>query len=309
MDPMTIGLLAGGAYSYLNNQNNASEQNKYAKKQMELINNIPLPILKEYYPELYKQVVQLNPEVESAINLGPSSMENVSVDPALKSAQMNALAKLQEIGDQGGMTATDRARLSQIQAENDANLRGQQGAIQQNMASRGLAGGMSEMVARQLAAQGAANRNAQQALDVKSQAEQRALQAIMQSGQLGGQMGDQQFNQAAQIAKAKDAINQFNAQNSQNVMQRNVDGRNQAQSWNAQNAQNVANQNVGTRNQATQYNLGLAQQNYNNQIARATGQTQALQNQAQIAAQNNAAQNQLIGNLIGAGAMYYGGRK
>ena len=89
------------------------------------------------------------------------------------------------------MTATDKARLAQIQGDENANLRGQQGAIMQNLATRGMSGGMSEMVARQLAAQGEANRMAQQGLDVKAQAEQRALDALMKQGQLGGQIQQQ----------------------------------------------------------------------------------------------------------------------
>jgi hypothetical protein len=274
-----------------------------------ILDAVPLPILKEYYPELYQQVVQLVPEAETAVTLGPSAMEGVSTDPKLRQAQMNALSKLQEIGDEGGMTATDRARLSRIQMENDAALRGQTGAIQQNLATRGLSGGMSEMVSRQLAAQEAANRMGQQGLDVKAQAEQRALDAIIQSGNLGGQIGQQDFSQQSQIAQAKDVINRFNAQNLQDVGSRNVQGRNQAQATNAQNTQNVANMNTQGRNQAQQYNLNLPQQQYQNQIARAGGQAQGLGNQAQLAAQQQQQQNQFIGGLLQSGAQYYGSSK
>jgi hypothetical protein len=129
----------------------------------------------------------------------------------------------------------------------------------------------------------------------------------MQSGQLGGQMGQQQFQNAAQIAQAKDLINKFNAQNLQQVSQTNVEARNAAQLANAQAKQNIAGQNVGLSNEAQKYNLGLAQQNYQNQMARATGQTQALADQAKVDAANRAAQNQMIGGLVQTGAMYYGG--
>lgn len=268
---------------------------------------IPLPILKEYYPELYAQVAQYAPESESAQMLGPSAMEGISTDPRLRQAQMNALIKLQEVGDQGGLTATDKARLAQIQTQNDAALRGQTGAIQQNLATRGLSGGMSELVARNIAAQEGANRQAQQGLDVKAQAEQRALDAIMKSGQLGGQIGQQDFSQAAEIARAKDLIGQFNARNTQDVQSRNVGARNQAAQQQARTAQDIANQNVGTRNEAQMRNIGLPQQNFQNQLTKqgliSGAQLGRARNEVEMADRNR----QLVGDLIGTGAKFFAG--
>lgn len=304
------GIMAAGALAqYQQNQQNAAKQREMQQQAQNIINSVPLPILKEYYPELYQQVAQIAPEAVQAVELGKSQMEGVSTDPALKQAQMNALLKLQEVGAEGGMTAQDRARLAQIQQETQTALQGQQGAIMQNLAARGMGGGMSEMVARQLAAQGAANRQAQQGLDVKGQAEQRALQAIMQSGQLGGQIEQQQFGQAAQKAQAADAIARFNAANLQNVGMTNVQARNAAQAQNAQMAQNIASQNVGLKNQAQQYNLNIPQQQYANQMARATGQSQGLQQQAQLAAQQQQQQNQFVGGLVQTGAQMYAGQQ
>lgn len=304
MDPVTIGLIGGAVLNAANQDKARIQQNDLAAQARDVLNAVPLPILKQYYPELYKQVATIAPEAVQAQELGQTEMAGIKTDPAMRQAQMNALMKMQEIGDQGGMTATDKARLAQIQQETETALKGQEGAIMQNLAARGMGGGMSELVARQLASQGAANRMGQQGLDVKAQAEQRALQAIMQSGQLGGQMQQQDFGQQAQIAQAKDAIARFNAQNLQNVASQNVQARNQAQAQNAQTAQNIAGQNVGLSNQAQQYNLNLPQQNYTNQIARATGQSQGLQQQAQLAAQQQAAQNQMMSGLMQTGAMY-----
>ena len=310
MDPLTLGLLGGGAVlGYLGQQGAAQSQAQAMQRAQEIINAVPLPVLKEYYPELYKQVSELAPEAVQAVELGSSEMGKIYTDPALRQAQMNALLKMQEIGDQGGLTATDRARLAQIQGETEAALRGQQGAIQQNLAARGLSGGMSEMVQRQIASQGAANRQAQAGLDVAAQAEQRALQAIMQSGQLGGQMEQQQFGQAAQKAAAQDAIARFNAANLQNVGMTNVQARNAAQAANAQMAQQIAGQNVGLKNQAQQYNINLPQQQYQNQLARATGQASAAQSQAQLAAQQAAQQQQYLGGLLQTGATLYAGQQ
>lgn len=306
MLPAIIGGAIGVA-SLINQQNQQKAQMDAANRAQDIINQVPLPILKEYYPELYQQVVALNPEAEQAVTLGQTSMTGVSTDPALRQAQMNALLKLQDVSETG-MSATDQARLAQIQTEQQAALRGEQGAIQQNLATRGMGGGMSEMVAKQIAAQGAANRMAQQGLDVKSQAEQRALQALMQSGQLGGQMQQQEFGQQAQVAAAKDAIAKFNAANLQNVGSANVQARNLAQQQNAQMAQQAAQQSVAEKNKAQLYNLGLAQQQYQNQLGKATGQASGLQNLAAQMGQQQAAQNQLIGGLVQTGAQYYAGQ-
>lgn len=306
MLPALIGGAIGVA-SLLNQQSQQKAQMDAMNRAQEIINQVPLPVLKEYYPELYQQVVTLVPEAEQAVTLGQTSLTGITTDPALKQAQMNALLKLQDVGATG-MSATDQARLAQIQTEQQAALRGEQGAIQQNLATRGMGGGMSEMVAKQIAAQGAANRMSQQGLDVKAQAEQRALQALMQSGQLGGQMQQQDFSQQAQVAAAKDAIAKFNTANLQQVGSSNVQARNLAQQQNAQIAQQMAQQSVAEKNKAQMYNLGLAQQQYQNQLAKATGQATGLQNLAATQAQQQAAQNQLIGGLIQTGAMYYGGQ-
>jgi hypothetical protein len=304
MLPVAIGLGAMGMYQQSQDQ---AANREAIKRQMDLINSVPLPVLKEYYPELYKQAVILNPQLEKDISAGPSAMESISMDPKLRQAQMNALARLEDIGTQGGMNAQDRARLAQIESEQAANVQGATGAIQQQMSTRGLSGGMSELVQKQLAAQQSANRAAQQGMDVKAQAEQRALDAIMQSGQLGGNIRGQDFGEQERIAQAKDLINRFNVEGSRGVQSRNVSGQNQAQFQNAQIAQQVANLSTEAQNQAQQRNLGLSQQQYENRLRKAGAQIPVMQSglQNQIAGQQQ--RNQMIGGLVQAGAQYMGG--
>lgn len=239
--------------------------------------NIPLPILKELQPELYQQIIRENPELESALSLGPSAMEGISTDPALRAAQMNALQKLQGIAAAEGKDAQFQADSARLLNDVNANLRGNQGAIQQNLATRGLSGGMSELVSRQQAAQEAANRQSQMGLDLNAQAQQRALSALVGSADLGGQMEQRQFGQKSQIAQAQDLINRFNLQNQQGVAQRNVGYQNEAAARNAQVAQDIANKNVGARQYAREYNLNIPQQQFSNQITRAGGTAQGNQ--------------------------------
>ena len=292
-----MGFLDGGA---------AGNARDIQEQMLAEARNIPLPILKEYYPELYKQVVTLNPEMETAVTLGPSEMQGISTDPALRQAQMNALMKLQGIGEAGGRDAQFMSDAARLENDVNTNLQGQQGAISQNMAARGMSGGGSELVAKQIAAQQAANRQAQMGMDLKAQAERRALDAIIQGGQLGGQMQNQDFNQQAQKAQAADAINRFNTQNRQQVLSNNVASKNRAQEYNANNAQDVSNKNVGLNNQAQQYNQNLSQQQFDNEMKKRgliTGAQQGLANSYMNESQGN---KQFMGGLIATGAKAFG---
>lgn len=281
--------------------------NDDAQRALDAIKEVPLPILKELNPELYKQVVELNPELESAVTLGPSSMEGISTDPRLKDAQMNALNKLMEISDEGGMTLEDRGRLASINNEVNANLKGNQDAITQNMAARGMSGGMSELVAKQNATQSAANRASQQGFDVQAEAQKRALDALMNGSSLASNMQTSEFNQKAQVADSQDAIAKFNAANTQQVRNNNVNTKNQAQQFNAENAQNTANSNVALNNQAKQYNLDLAQRNFDNQMAKAGAVSNGYNNSAARKDAERSADMAFTGNLIGSAAGAYGG--
>lgn len=282
-----------------------SDSNNQALKELQ---SLPLPVLKEYYPEVYKQVISVNPELEEAVTLGNSNLENITVDPRLQQAQLNALAKLQEIADEDGMDAQFLADSSRLRNDVNTNLRGQQDSIQQEMAMRGQGNALQESLMRQQAAQNSSNREAQLSMDLNAQAQQRALQALMQSAELGSNMEQNQFNQKSTVAQAQDQINKFNAQNLQNVRSNNTQIKNNTQMYNAENTQNTANSNTDLRNKAQQYNLSLPQQQFENQYKKAGGVANQYNN---IAAQKDADRDreaQLIGGLISAGAKAYGGK-
>jgi hypothetical protein len=232
-------------------------------------------------------------------------MQGVATDPSLRQAQMNALAKLQDVGSAGGRDAQFNADANRLQTDVNTNTQGQEGAIMQNLATRGMSGGGNELVARNMAVQNGANRQAQMGMDLNAQAQQRALQAIMQGGQLGGQMQAQDFSQQTQKAQAAAAINKFNAQNQQQVITNNTSAKNNAQQWNAQNTQTTADKNTEVKNQGQQYNLGLAQKNYDNQLAKYGIVNNA--SQAESNAQSNQAQrqDQFLGTAISSGATAY----
>ena len=245
---------------------------------------------------------------EQALAMGPTAMGNISVDPRLAQAQMAALSQLSQTG-QMGMTPAEAAALASAQQNAAGQAQAKNAQIMDQFARTGMGGSGAQLAAQLQNSQGAAQMLANNSNQVAQNAQQNALQAISQSGGLAGQIGAQQFGQQAEIARAKDYINQFNTQNSQNVQNTNVQNANQAALRNLQNQQNLMNQNTQLSNQQQQYNKQLQQQQFNNQMALASGRAGQYQGIANT--QNNYAGNTAnmwagIGQGVdtGAGAAY-----
>jgi len=280
-----------------------SASTRASQAAVDAMRNVQLPDIAAMQVQLEQLVQsgQMSPEEAQAVLVERSSMQDISTDPRLKTAQMDALNSLQDIGA-NGMTAMDRAKLEQIKGDLGAQERGQRDAILQQAQQRGIGGSGIELMAQLQNQQASAGRASQMGFDVQAAAQERALQALQQSGALAGNMQNQDFNQQSQIAQAQDAIAKFNAQNQQQVGMTNTAARNTAQQQNLAEKQRIADANVGMRNEQQQYNKGLAQTQFQNQIAKAGGQASALQNQAQALGQQGAARQQFLGGLVSAGA-------
>lgn len=297
------GAAAGAIGGYLLGKDD--ESGNILAEQLKAAQGIPLPVLEKMNPELYKVVANLSPEMQQQVLLGPSATEGIALDPKYKQAQMNALNKLMDITNNNGEDAQFKADASKLQNDVNSNLQGNTGAIQQNMATRGMSGGMSELASKQIAAQQAANRQAQMGMDLHAQAQQRALSALMNQGNMANQMSNTDFNQQNTKAQSTDAISRFNAQNIQQVNDANTYAKNNAQQMNAQNQQNVANKNVDVNNTTQQYNKGIAQQNFNNQMAK-TGLTNNISNnQASNSYNQSRDQDAFVGGIASAAAKSY----
>lgn len=185
-------------------------------------------------------------------NVGPSAMGGIQDDPATRAAQMQALQQISQVASQGGMTATDKAQLNDIEDQSNANEQGNRQAVLQSMMARGAGGSGLDLAAQLSNEQGSANQASRQGLNVASMAQQRALQAMSQMGQLGGSVRGQDFNQAAAKAQAADAINQFNSNQSM-----------RAQEARTAQGNNIANVSLGQAaqiaNSASAVGQGLAQ--------------------------------------------------
>lgn len=190
----------------------------------------------------------ITPEEYSAVLQNPSSLESYSSDPRLKEAQMRSLDYLQNVGNQGGMTAMDRSQLNAIQNQNAIQARGAREATAQRMAQRGMGGSGMQAVQDMIADQGAATANYLGGTDVAANAQRRALEAMSQAGTLGGQIRSQDFGEAEKKAAAADAINRFNVQNRNVANAANVQSRNQAK----QDAINMQNDEWEKKRQKTE---------------------------------------------------------
>ncbi len=213
---------------------------KYLREALARIQNVWMPSIED---------MRANPKLARAFFQGKTKMSDIKRNPAARSAAMKALAGLQQVATQGGLTPIDRARLAEVQAGQEASNRGAQEAILANAAERGVAGGGLEMAQRLIAQQEGAGRANRAGLDIASQAQQRALDALERSGLAGERMGARDFAEQAQQAEAQDAIERFNTANQQNV----------------------ETGNVGTTNDFTIRNKDLFQRDFENKMRQAEG--------------------------------------
>ena len=178
--------------------------------------------------EIEKLVAKYGPEAGALIEQelgGPSAMAEVygeRLAPEAAAAQKRALQQLQQVSEQG-YTPEEEAAIRQIQAETAATAASNRAATQEAFARRGISGGGAERVAAFQGAQAAANRAAQQGLDVAANAQRRAFQAMQQTGALGGNIRSQAYGEAKDRALAEEQrrINRANAK--LDVMNRSLD--------------------------------------------------------------------------------------
>jgi hypothetical protein len=277
---------------------------QYSDKAAKLYDDIALPDIEQQKLLLQKYVEEgrLSPEQAEAYLVNNNAVDSMDLDSVGKNAQLSALDQLSEIGNEGGLTASDKAKLQSIQTGEQTAARGAREAILQNAQARGAGGSGLEMLNQLTNAQDSATRQSQRDLDVAGMAQERALQALQSAGQLGGNINQQQFGQQKSIADSKNEIAKFNAANSQQVGLANTGANNAAQAANLANRQNISNANVDQANKQQQYNKELDQTKFSNEMTKATGQSNAFNQQAAQANAARASDQGLFGTILGAGA-------
>lgn len=237
MDWATLAQLAGNVAGDIASEGDRKEANRLMREALARFDNIPEPVLEQIIAE----------------QLGPTEMESLKADPALRGAEMDALRRLAQVADEGGLTLEDKANLADIERDAQSLEQSGQAAIRDRMRATGRGGSGSELAMMMQAGQSAADRAGRQGLQVAGMAQKRALQAMIQRGEMAGQMGARDFAQRAAAAQAADLRNRFNA---------------------------------SSREKASYYNAGLPQQQYENAMRRASARLNPSQAAAAFANQN-----------------------
>lgn len=254
----------------------ASEQSAAAqeaiRQQMARLDALQIPDIEKQRIALQQlsYLGSFDPTKESSIGQQSSGMNNITIDPRLKSAQMSALQTLSQLG-QTPFTDAEKADMSQMRRQVSGQEQARQNAILQSLAQRGMLGSGSELAARLSSSQASADNASQETDRMSGLAQQRMLQAVSQAGMLGGQMQSQNFDEQAKMAQAQDLINQFNTANQRDVQQRNTSAGNLAGATAQSEKQRINEANTNLANQQQQYNNNLYQQQFQNQFQKASG--------------------------------------
>jgi hypothetical protein len=185
--------------------------------------------------------------------LGPSALADITTDPRYRDAELSALSDLEQ-QSKTGFTARDEADLAKLEGDVNRQNRGRLGAIQQNMAARGMSGSGMDIAAQIAASQDATERQALAALEKNAQMGERKQDATSRLGNLASQLQGRDFGQAATKAQAADAIVRFNTANSIDRTKANTGIANQGIQANWQRGNTVSDQNVGINNQGATQN-------------------------------------------------------
>ncbi len=259
-------------------------------------------VASETVSNLPQETVQgtVNPSNIQVASQAPSAYNDISLDPATRAAQMDALGQYTNIANSGGLDANAKLALQQtIDAANEQS-QGAQGAIMNSAQAMGQGGGDFALTQRALAAQGASNSAATQGMQAAAEAEANREAALNQMANIGGSVNASDYGQAATKAGAQNTINATNQTATNAANTGNVANAINAGEFNTNTAQGVNAANTTAGQNKAYYNANLPQQQFNNELNKAGGVAGVSQSQAG-AAQN--AQNQgnaMTGSLLGA---------
>lgn len=231
--------------------------------------SVPDPEQQKLELQHYQSTGSFSPQLEHSIKQDPSAFEGIVKNQQYSQAQDRALGQLQSLGEEGGLSLSDKADLQGELLTSANKDRANRDAITDDYARRGQLGSGMELQAQLSGNQAAGDRDAMARLQTLGSARDRALAAISGSGDLAGKLQGQDYQMKSDQAAARDRINQFNTQNAQSVQQRNVAADNAGQMYNLDRSQAISNANTDMANKEQQYNKELVQKNYENQMQKA----------------------------------------
>ena len=303
--------LAGGALGYLSRPDLSASTNT-AKLQalLGLANRPPeLPEIefqKYSTPEALSYLGNFTPEELQATGL-PAGV----INQAMRQKQLQSIGGIQELSETG-LSAIDRAALTEIQNQIATQERGQRESILQNMAQRGISGSGQELAAQLQSSQAASQQASTQGMQQAAQAQRARMQALSSLSEMAGGIEQTDFQREAQKQEAQDIINRFNVQNRNVAGLRDLDLQQSLRNEFEREKTRVGQANVDLENQErlqNQIKNPLAQ--YEMQTGYASGISQGLggigQSQTQQQLANQQAMSQGIGTGLNVGGSLAGG--
>lgn len=299
-----VGSSLIGAEQARQAQSSADDARGDALKQF---SNIKPPTIEEQQllMQQYVNTGIMSPELEALVGQGGTAMEGISLDPQTRAAQMQALEQMSGMAS-GQIQSGDLAAFELAKREAASYDQAKQNQIMQEMQQRGQGGSGAELLARLKSAQSGADRLNQADMEQAKAMQAARMQALQAQSNMASGIRSQDYGQQSDLARAKDTISQFNAQNAQNVNARNTSTRNQAQQLNLTNAQNISNMNTGLSNEQQAANKRLLQSQFDNQLRLAGAKAGQNMQNANAETQQGAQQagmwagiGQGIGSIIG----------
>ena len=304
--PVTLGILggsalAGGALGYLSRPDLSASTNT-AKLQalLGLANRPPaipeVEFAKYSTPEALSYLGNFTPEELQATGL-PAGV----INQAMRQKQLQAIGGIQELSETG-LSAIDRAALTEIQNQIATQERGQRESILQNMAQRGILGSGQELAAQLQSSQAASQQASTQGMQQAAQAQRARMQALSSLSEMAGGIEQTDFQREAQRQEAQDVINRFNTQNRNVAGLRDLDLQQSLRNEFEREKNRVSQANVDIENQQrlqNEVNRPLAQ--YGLQSQYASGISQGLGGIGQSQTQQQLANQQAMSQGIGTG--------
>lgn len=237
-----------------------------------------------------------------AQQLGPSALEQVAPDAALRKDRMSAIRSLQERVDTG-LTPSELAQYQQMADQTGMAAKSRDAAIMSQMAQSGTMDSGAALAQRLMANQGATQRQAEQGRVLGGQAADRRFAAIQALGEQSGNLENTDFSRASNLASQRDAIARANAANLQSTQQFNL-GRKDV----------LAAQAAENRKEEERKRSQLVNQEYLNKMGRFATEADLMSGSANVGANlattlgaGKAALASGIGSAIGGAATSIGG--
>jgi hypothetical protein len=197
--------LLGGVLGRIFSSMDKEEADRYLNMAMDEYGNIDVPKLQNLVFS----------------SLGPSALNDISLDPRLDDAEYGALGGLDRIIQGGGTTLEDQANINRVQNQLNKAASARHNAITEEAAQTGHLGAGNTLAMKLAANQEANQRAADMGTDLIAMAQRRSLDALMSKGNRAGEMRAQRYGEASDAARADDLIRRYNADMSYRAQQDN----------------------------------------------------------------------------------------